>query len=339
MPEHWEKLIQRCVLARRDEMVSSIVSQGAGARKQERDDTREELSRWHGATQRAAIQEAVRTGLALRYPLAVNLVQSSYLIRHRKDESIEPGQALSIIEKMNTAVRDTVRHGWSMFYPFTRKEIRPHFLTDSAVDACDTEFIQPSLHEDGGKGHGDFWRLSLDGRASLLRNFHEDRFSTPQSVPEGQLWFDPFYQVQDITEIVRHARAYAEEFADVTEICFQLEWKGLKSTVIASHRNRYDSESYPFNGNAQRIRDCFPQAEIIGSLPAVVARLFSPVHRMFNPRSDYSADSVARVVKVFIEPGVSHAASVCDRAGLLLSSTCIVPAWGDVEKVFPRRYD
>ena len=144
--------------------------------------------------------------------------------------------------------------------------------------------------------------MSFDGRASILRNFHEDRFSTPQSVPEGQQWFDPFYHVQDIAEIVRHARAYAEEFSDVTEICFQLEWKGLKSRVIASHRNRYDSEQYLFNGDAEF--HCFPQAEIIGSLPAVVARLFAPVHRMFNPRSDYSADSVARVMKDFIEPGV-----------------------------------
>ena len=86
----------------------------------------------------------------------------------------------------------------------------------------------------------------------------------------------PVDHVQDITEIVRHARAYAEEFSDVTEICFQLEWKGLKSRVIASHRNRYDSESYTFNGNARRIATAFPEAEIIGSLAAVVARLLRP---------------------------------------------------------------
>jgi len=41
-------------------------------------------------------------------------------------------------------------------------------------------------------------------------------------------------QARDVTEIVRHARAFAEEFSDVTEICFQLEWKGLKSRIIAS---------------------------------------------------------------------------------------------------------
>jgi hypothetical protein len=306
-PEHWEKVIQRCVLARRDEMVamfSAIVSSGAGAAKEEPDDTREMLSKWHSATQQAAIQEAGRRRLALRYPLADNFVQFSYLIRHRKDEVIEPGKALAVIEKLNTSVRDTVRHGWSMFHPFTRKEIRPHFLTDSSVDAGDTEFVQGSLHEDGGQGHGDFWRLSLDGRASILRNFSEDRFSTPRSVAEGQKWFDPFYHVQDITEIVRHARAYAEEFSDVTEICFQLEWKGLKSRLIASHRNRYDSEPYTFNSDTRKIRHCFPQAEVIGGLPAVVARLFAPVHRMFNAHSDYSAESVTRIMKDFIEPGV-----------------------------------
>jgi hypothetical protein len=50
-----------------------------------------------------------------------------------------------IFEKVNTAVRDTIRYGWSMFYPFTREEISPRFMTDPAVDGGDTEFIQTSL--------------------------------------------------------------------------------------------------------------------------------------------------------------------------------------------------
>jgi hypothetical protein len=32
-----------------------------------------------------------------------------------------------IFEKVNTAVRDTIRYGWSMFYPFGREEISPPF--------------------------------------------------------------------------------------------------------------------------------------------------------------------------------------------------------------------
>lgn len=90
-PEHWDKVIQRCVLARRDEMIamfSAIVSGGGAAAKDEPDDTRERLTQWHEATQRTAIQEAARLGLKLNYPLAENFVQFSYLVRHRKGEAI-----------------------------------------------------------------------------------------------------------------------------------------------------------------------------------------------------------------------------------------------------------
>jgi hypothetical protein len=307
-PEHWDKVIQRCVLARRDEMVamfSAIVSGGASAAKEEPDDTRERLTQWHQATQRAAIQEAGRLGLKLNYPLAENFVQFSYLVRHRKGEAIPADKALSIVEKLNTAVRDTVRYGWSMFYPFTRREISPQFMTDPVVDGGDSDFLQTSLYEDGQTGHGDFWRISLDGRASILRNLHEDRYRTPADVPEGQKWFDPWIQVRDVTEIVRHARAYAEEFSDVTDICFQLEWKGLKSRVIASlNPERYWSETYASHSDWRNVYECVPQAEVIGDLPAVVARLFAPVHRLFNPRSDISAAYVARAMKGFIVQGL-----------------------------------
>jgi hypothetical protein len=173
------------------------------------------------------------------------------------------------------------------------------------VDGGDTEFIQTSLYEDGQTGHGDFWRISFDGRASILRNLHEDRFSKPDSVPEGQKWFDPWIQARDVTEIIRHARAFAEEFSNVTEICFQLEWKGLKSRVIASlNPERSWSGTYTSHSDWRNVFDCVQQAEVIGDLPSVVARLFAPVHRMFNPRSDISAEWVARAMKGFIVQGL-----------------------------------
>jgi hypothetical protein len=306
-PAHYEKLIQRCVLARRDEMVSmfSAIVSGGTPRAEEPDDTREKLKAWHQATQRAAIQEAGRMGLKLPYPLAENFVQLSYLIRHRNGEQIHAAKALAVVEKINTAVRDTIRYGWSMFYPFRRHEISPRFVTDPAVDRGDTEFLQTSLYEDGQTGHGDFWRFSLDGRASILRNLHEDRFRRPNGVPEGQKWFDPWIQARDVTEIVRHARAFAEEFSDVTEISFQLEWKGLKSRVIASvNPERYWSEVYTSHSDWRNVFASVSHAEVIGDLASVVARLFAPVYRLFNPRSDISAEWVTRAMKEFIVQGL-----------------------------------
>jgi len=153
--------------------------------------------------------------------------------------------------------------------------------------------------------HADFWRISFDGRASLLRIFHEDRFEkTPRDLAEGQKWFDPWLHARDITEVVRHARAYAGEFSDVTEICFQLEWMGLKSRFVATISDRYYSESYTSHTNWRNVFDCVPQAEIIGNLPGVVARLFAPVYRMSNPRSEITDDYVAQAIKKFVVQGL-----------------------------------
>jgi hypothetical protein len=169
-------------------------------------------------------------------------VQLSYLICHRKGQLIEANKSLEVAERVNTGVRDTVRHGWSMFYPFQRQEIAPRYLTEAAIDGGDTEFLQASLMEGGRTTHADFWRMSFDGRASVLRGFQEDNFErTPHGLKVSQKWFDPWLHVRDVTELVRHSQAHSEEFDDVSDICFLLEWQGLKSRVIASLSDRYYS--------------------------------------------------------------------------------------------------
>jgi hypothetical protein len=305
-PEQWEKIIQRCILARRDEMLSmfsAIMSGGAPAPKEEPDDSRERLAAWHSAAQRAAIREAGRAQAKFRYPLDENFVQMSYLIRHKNGEQIPAGEMLRVADKLNTAVSDTVRYGWSAFYPFTREPIAPRFLTDRAVDGGDSEFLQTSLYEGANTDHMDFWRMSLDGRASILRTYHEDRRAIPHVVPTGAKWFDPWLHARDITELVRHAWAFSEEFTDVSEICFQLEWKGLTARMIAAYVNsgRSYSESYTARGDWRNLYDHFPQAAVIGDLPGVVARLFAPLYRMFNTRSGVDGKWVARQMRGFIE--------------------------------------
>ncbi len=307
-PEQWDKLIQRCVLARRDQLVamfSSIVSGGISTPNVEPSKGREQLDDWHRATQNVFQQEAAKMELKIRHWIEQNFVQFSYMIRSASGRQIPASEALRVVEKVNNAVRDTVRYGWSMFHPFTRPEISPRFMTDPSVDSGNTEFLQTSLFEENQTGHLDVWRISLDGRASLIRNFHEDRFSKrPDGIGKDEKWFDAWLHVRDITEIVRHARAMSEEFDEVEEICFLIEWKGLKLRVPAT----INSERY-VSGDAcqsdQRIVfSCFPQAEVIGNLPAVVSSLYAPVHRMFDARSNISPEWVKGQIPGFIVPGL-----------------------------------
>jgi len=307
-PEHWDKLIQRCVIARRDELVgmfSSIVA-GGSPEKRELAGDRENLEAWHRSTQNAAIAELERLKLRMRFPMEENFMQFSYMIRHTDASLLVPADAMRTIEKVNTAVKDTVRYGWSMFYPFSRREVSPQFLTDPNVDNGDRDFLQTSLLEEGSTKHGDFWRITLDGRASIFRNFHEDRFpNAPDDVAEGEKWFDPWLHVREVTEVVRHARAMAEEFAGAERICFLFEWKGLKGRTLASgNPERYWSTNPVAQANQRAVYNCFPAAEVIGNLPSVVSSLYGPVHRIFDPRFNVTPEWIAALLKAFIVPGL-----------------------------------
>lgn len=309
-PEHLDNVIQRCVVARRDELVSmfsSIVSGGTLAAKPDTPTQRERLTAWHHAAQAAFQRAVMHLDPQPRLWLEANFVQLSYMIRGRDGAAIPAGEMLRIVEKVNTAVRDTVRYGWSMFHPFTRPEIMPHFMADPAVDGGDTEFLQANLLEKGETSHMDFWRVSPDGRASLIRNYHEDRFGRrPDDIADDAKWFDPWLHVRDITEVVRHSRALSEEFTDVQDICFLMEWKGLKSRVVASlnPERYYGGRDYTSHTDERTVYGCVAQAEVIGNLPGVVSTLYAPVDRLFNPRSGVSPEWISAQMKNFVVPGL-----------------------------------
>jgi hypothetical protein len=257
---------------------------------------------WHTAAQRAAFVAASVAEAKFRYPLVENFMQFSYLIRHKNGESVGAKEAFPLIEKLNTAVRDTVRYGRSMFHPFTRPKLSPRFNMDSAIDGGDTDFLEASTFQ-AGSNRGDFWRLALDGRASILRPLDEDADErAPPDIPLNSTWFDPRVHIRDIMEIVRHARAFSEEFSNVTDICFQFEWMGLKGRLATTHE-RYQSEAYTAQTDWRKVYDCIPLAALIGDVPAAVSKLFAPVYRMFNPRGEISADYVRRYMDSFIVPG------------------------------------
>jgi hypothetical protein len=148
--------------------------------------------------------------------------------------------------------------------------------------------------------HHDFWRISFDGRASVLRSFREDNFErVPRGLDSSQKWFDPWLQTRDVTELVRHARAHAEEFEEVTDICFLLEWKGLGSRVVATVSDRHYSDSYTSHNNWRKIYLRVPYAEVIGNMSEVAARLIGPVSRMFSPLPEIDATYIKRQLPYF----------------------------------------
>ncbi len=104
-------------------------------------------------------------------------------------------------------------------------------------------------------------------------------------------------------EVVRHALAFAEEFEDVTDVSFQLEWLGLKGRVCATHERYQNHPHTQASTDWRKHYDCVPFALVAGDAPEIVSRLFAPGYRLFNPRGEISAEYVRRYMDGFIVRG------------------------------------
>lgn len=275
-PEQWDELIQRCVLARRDEVLSmfSKIMSGPDFHLSERlpDD---KLNEWHDALKNAFTSEAKTKQ---RLALIRNNIQFSYMLVNPAHEVLSTNKWAERLTRINNAVRDTVHYGWNMFYCFTTKDI-PRFTEDDNI-GNETEILQGSLI--GVSQKEDFWRIAFDGRVGLIRGFLEDTIDTTQRL------FDPYIQIRDLVELVRHARAMAEEFTNIEAILFQIEWEGLAGRECRINQKSWSCALSDYSlgkcaDKRKRVFKKFSLAEIISDLPEIVAHLYGPVHRMFEP--------------------------------------------------------
>ena len=86
-----------------------------------------------------------------------------------------------------------------------------------------------------------------------------------------------------------------------------VEWKGLKDRLLAATEG--NRQNYYWHGQRcmtdQRfVQLCVPQAAVIGNVPAVVSRLYAPVHRLFDPRFEISPRFISAMMPQFIAPGL-----------------------------------
>ncbi len=143
-PEQWAALIRRCTLNDRDTLLREMAYLLHGGALPA-PTTADRLTAWDTAVaERFAEALAAAKGFKWPLPLSGAHYQLSYLIAH--DEQSKPiGEMRRLLEEMNNEVRDTVWTGWSMFYPFTRREIAaaiyPEQPDGTGLDLLETNLI------------------------------------------------------------------------------------------------------------------------------------------------------------------------------------------------------
>lgn len=295
-PEDWGRIIRRCTLNDRESLLKdvAVILRNSPSETPEIADV---LESWHLRCEtnfRAALDGAGQFSWPV--PLDENRYQLTYLILH-DSEAIPIHEMDRILDEINHAVRDTVWTGWSMFYRFTREEIRPKVLPENS-DGTGGDVFETNLigHGRDGWTPPDFWRISPDGRASLIRGYREDvRTEKP-----GQI-LSPETVLRETAELVRHARAFAQYFPSASAVRFRCTWKGLHGREIADmEQGVYWSPGRSASAHERTVEFEFTLAEISANWPKVVAELGCPILHLFG-FSDCSPSLVQVMAPSFVK--------------------------------------
>lgn len=300
--DEWSQLIRRAVLADK----AALLEQFAGLVQVPvpKASDLQRLAEWHARSEARFLDLLSRAEqLIWPVPIAQNRCQFSYLISTLDREILPTAELRSVLDAVNGEVRSTVWTGWSMFYPFTRSEIAPAFHPE-ADDGAGPDLLEANLMGDGAFDTSlpDFWRVSADGRASLIRPFREDRPRTVANLvrPAGT-WLDPETIVRETTEAVIHARQMAARFSTAQSVAFRISWTGLRDRELAAFDpGIYWSAGRVARADARTVEGEWPLVALQSNWQEVVAELTSPVLRAFG-FEDGGSGLVTKLAKGFIK--------------------------------------
>jgi hypothetical protein len=285
-PEQWRELIHRCVVHEGESLIASI-SKIIRAPEQKKKNDRGSLLDWHRKVHNyyLVLLESVRA----EWPVSVreNHYQFSYRIVGEPGVPLLPGGALlEAIRQAGEQVRNVVWTGWSMFHPFTREEIKPRFVTDTSrgeeIEALETILVGETFIAETVP---DFWRITADGRATIIRPYREDRVPLPHLQKRGMhpgTWLSPQTLAREVYEVVTHAKELAKCFEAATGVEFRCTWYGLKDRRIADFDPSIDWQERKSRVNERSISACASLAALAGNPQSIVEEMVAPVGRLFD---------------------------------------------------------
>ena len=280
----WAPLIRRCAMHERASILGAIDAALRGAAATAPGEPAI-LQQWHNAAHDAFL--SMTEDYADRVPsLTSNHWEFSYSITTSDGQEIDPNNLSRVLREINSEVHDLVRTGWSMFYQFGRDPIHPYFNTDPKSGLGENDFLECALTRDlQPRTLGmDFWRVSPNGKASLVREYWEDspEFAGALRTLPGT-GFSPNMLAQSLAEFVRHAHGLAERFNTATAVFFRCEWWGLTGRVVADPTALWGvGHSRVSQADHRASSGSWPVGSLNSNLSEIVATLGSPVARAFD---------------------------------------------------------
>lgn len=288
-PEDWSPVIRRCAMHERTVIMGAVaaalrISDGGPSGP-----ASSRLDIWNAAAEATYIAKI--QALPEKELLSRSRQQFGYRIEGRGLEPYPVTYLLQEIGRINNEVKDRINTGWSMFYPFT-----DHVLWNADEQSgTDEDFLECSIVDgDTHRVAGDFWRISPEGLVTLIREYWEDRsFYKERYGTEPGSVIDPFLTMRSVTELVRHAAAFAERFSAAESVSFSCTWNGLSGRRPYDMRDYQRAVGHASQRENRTVKHVVSVADLTAQWPVVVAALVAPLGRSLGLVEYFSADRIA----------------------------------------------
>ena len=230
------------------------------------------------------------------------IYQLSYRIIDGSNPRLSVKELAEAIRVAGERVREVVWTGWSMFHQFTREEIKPKIVIDT-VTGEEVEAIETDLraHNRLASTRDEIWRITADGRATLIRPYREDTAENPLLAQRGLTpgtWLSPRTLIRELYELATHAKELAKSFPNAEAVEFCCTWHGLKGRKIADFDPGADWHERRCHAEQRSSTLTVSLEELTADTAAVVAKLSAPVLNLFDGL-DLSREWILREVPKF----------------------------------------
>lgn len=290
----WDALLQRCLIGRKEELLAALSNllkgnEGtllAGTQAPEPPHPFADLRAFRDSAV-ARLEKLQAEKLPDGDP--ARFLHGRYILSTRIVGNLKLATLTDLLRILSGLRRYT---GWSPMYIFTRRELEPYPIGDGMIECW--------LARDEARdvGHSDFWRASTDGMVTLIRGYQEDGLETADHHADlaAGTGIELTLPAWRVAEYLLRVKELGEKLSD-QQFTLQLlgEWEGLEGRKLFSHGGRRDIfDDYVSHDPKFRVELEISPEEIDGALPAVVAKIITPLLRKFSffepPRGFYEQE-------------------------------------------------
>ena len=269
----WRALLGRCVLANRENLLSSIRSVVLGRVEAEpaTPNSRNEFEDFRGSS-----FERWQTLINSLPPESLGRLPNGYYTVSIHPVDTTPVQVLGELNERLAHARRINYTGWPPF--LEQFQWKPSPIDDHIEAWVGTRTDDDFPRE---PKYCDYWRASRSGQLFRIRGYTEDSLNGNQYVPSGSI-IDITLPVWRIGEALYFAARYLGEFEDIQTVLINCRFTGLSGRIISSISPDRYIQTHPCRSSEVTTETSATLQQLQENMVEVVHQLLAPFYEVFD---------------------------------------------------------